>query len=224
MDKIILIIIIVFCIIVGSVLLFLLKKNKKQEETKLNDSQITANKFINVKDIKDHFLYTRDGQIIIYLEIDPISIDLFSENEKEQMCKILTAELSSTRKPFKFLAVSRPVDILPLINEYTQILSETNDQKQKELLRNEMMVMSNYAINSEVIERKFYIMLWDKYQDYVEEDLLKECRIFAEKFESNNIKSKILKEQEIIRLCNLINNPAYTHIEDTEHKRSISTI
>ncbi|WXR60949.1 hypothetical protein WG909_11690 [Peptostreptococcaceae bacterium AGR-M142] len=78
----------------------------------------------------------------MYIKINSISIDLFSETEKEQICRALTAELSSIRKPFKFLAVSRPVDISPLINEYTQLLSETNNQKQKELLRNEMMVMA----------------------------------------------------------------------------------
>ncbi|MBK5263232.1 MAG: hypothetical protein JJE17_11810, partial [Peptostreptococcaceae bacterium] len=145
----------------------------------------------------------------------------FSDNEKEQICRVLTAELSSIQKPFKFLAVSRPVDITPLINEYTELLSKTNDQKQKELLRNEIMVVSNYAMSGEVIERQFYIMLWDKYQENVEKDLLKECREFLSKFESVNISSDIIKEQEIVRLCNLINNPAYVHVEDTEFERAM---
>jgi len=30
-----------------------------------------------------------------------------------------------------------------------------------------------------------------------------------QKFESVNISSDIIKEQEIVRLCNLINNPVY---------------
>ncbi|MEA3422330.1 MAG: hypothetical protein U9Q80_00730, partial [Bacillota bacterium] len=98
----------------------------------------------------------------MYIKINPISIDLFSDTEKEQMCRTLTAELSSARKPFKFLAVSRPVDISPLINEYTQLLSETNDQKQKELLRNEMMVMSNYAISGKMRSKMDHIYVNDK--------------------------------------------------------------
>jgi len=208
MNQMVPILIILVCVAAGAATLFFMKKNKKQKQTELSNAQITANEFINVKDIKDRFLYTRDGQIIAYIKINPISIDLFSDTEKEQMCRALTAELSSIRKPFKFLAVSRPVDISPLINEYTQLLSETNNQKQKELLRNEMMVMSNYAISGEVIERQFYIMLWDKYQKNVEKDLLKECREFVSKFESANVSCAIIKEQEIVRLCNLINNPA----------------
>ena len=224
MNQMIPILVILICVVSGVVTLFFIKKNKEQKQTELSDKQITANEFINVKDIKGNFLYTRDNQIIVYLKINPISIDLFSDTEKEQMCRVLTAELASARKPFKFLAVSRPVDISPLINEYTQILSETNDQKQKELLRNEMMVMSNYAISGEVIERQFYIMLWDKYQDNIEKDLLKECREFVSKFESGNIKCDILKEREIVRLCNLVSNPAYVHVEDTEFERAFSFV
>lgn len=221
MDQLIPIIAIVICIIAGAVVLFFIKRNKNKEQTELSNAQITANEFINVKDIKDRFLYTRDGQIIMYIKINPISIDLFSDIEKEQICSSLTAELSSIRKPFKFLAVSRPVDISPLINEYTQLLSETNNQKQKELLRNEMMVMSNYAISGDVVERQFYIMIWDRYHEHVEKDILKECREFVSKFESGNIRCEILKEQEILRLCNLVNNPAYVGLEDGEFEKTI---
>ncbi|WFD10869.1 hypothetical protein [Tepidibacter hydrothermalis] len=224
MNQIIPIIGIAICIIAGVIAFFFIKRSKQQNQTELSDAQITANEFINVKDIKDRFLYTRDGQIIMYIKINSISIDLFSDTEKEQICRALTAELSSIRKPFKFLAVSRPVDISPLINEYTQLLSETNNQKQKELLRNEMMVMSNYAISGDVVERQFYIMIWDKYHENVEKDILKECREFVNKFESGNIRCEILKEQEIVRLCNLVNNPAYVQVEDTETITSMTNI
>jgi energy-converting hydrogenase A subunit M/uncharacterized protein YneF (UPF0154 family) len=224
MNQIIPIIVIVICIVAGVTTFFFIKRSKNQKQTELSDEQITANEFINVKDIKDRFLYTRDGQIIMYIKINPISIDLFSDTEKEQMSRTLTAELSSIRKPFKFLAVSRPVDISPLINEYTQLLSETKDQKQKELLRNEMMVMSNYAISGDVVERQFYIMLWDQYQENIEKDILKECREFVSKFESGNIRCEILKEHEIVRICNLMNNPAYVQVEDGEFERSIALV
>jgi len=219
MKPIIPIIIIIVCLIGGAVVF--LKKDKKKSKETLNKDEQTANEFVNVKDIKDRFLYTRDGQIIMYIKINPISIDLFSEREKKQLNKTLTAEISSEQKPFKFLAVSRPVDISPLINEYTQIIASTSDQKQKDLLRNEMMVMSNYALSGDVVERQFYIMLWEEYEEGVERDLSKRCYEFISKFESGSIRCEILKEQDIVRLCNLINNPAYSNIEDTEFEATI---
>ena len=214
MSQIVPIIMILICCGGGAgALLYMKKNNTKNVDTK-SQQELTAQEFINVKDIHDKFLYTRDGQVIAYLKINPISIDLFSDMEKEQICRVLTAELSSIQKPFKFLAVSRPVDITPLINEYTALLAETVDQKQKELLRNEMVVMSNYAVSGEVVERQFYIMLWTRFRAGSEQDLLKECREFCNKFESANIGCDIIKEHEIVRLCNLVNNPAYTHLEE----------
>ncbi|WXR60950.1 hypothetical protein WG909_11695 [Peptostreptococcaceae bacterium AGR-M142] len=64
------------------------------------------------------------------------------------------------------------------------------------------------------MERQFYIMIWDKYHENVERDILKETMEFVGKFESGNIRCEILKEQEIVRLCNLVNNPAYVGLED----------
>lgn len=209
------VIMILLCAIAGAVAFFFLKRTNKSSKDHISEKQKTAQDFVNVKDIHDRFLYTKDGQVIAYIKISPISIDLFSDSEKELICKVLTAELSSIQKPFKFLAVSRPVDITPLVNEYQALLSETNDQKQKELLRNEIMEISNFAMSGEVVERNFFIMLWSKYREGVETELIKECKEVIRKFESANITCDVIREQEIVRLCNLINNPAYAHIEDS---------
>jgi hypothetical protein len=213
MNSVLPIIMILLCAIAGAVALFFLKRPMQLKNDQINENQKTAQEFVNVKDIHDRFLYTRDGQIIAYIKIHPISIDLFSDSEKEQISKVLTAELSSVQKPFKFLAVSRPVDITPLVNEYQSLLLETTDQKQKELLRHEIMEISNFATSGEVIERNFFIMIWSRYREGIESDLIKECKQMIQKFESVNIHCDIIKEQEITRLCNSINNPAYIYYE-----------
>ena len=213
MNSVLPIIMILLYAIAGAVALFFLKRPMQLKNDQINENQKTAQEFVNVKDIHDRFLYTRDGQIIAYIKIHPISIDLFSDSEKEQSSKVLTAELSSVQKPFKFLAVSRPVDITPLVNEYQSLLLETTDQKQKELLRHEIMEISNFATSGEVIERNFFIMIWSRYREGIESDLIKECKEMIQKFESVNIHCDIIKEQEITRLCNSINNPAYIYYE-----------
>jgi len=224
MNPIIPIIVIAICLIGGGIFLFMMKVSTGRREQTVSVEQQTANDFVNVKDIKDKYLYTRDGHIVMYIKIDSISIELLSEQEKKQLCKSLTAELSSEQKPFKFLAVSRPVDISPLINEYTRIFGTTSDRKQKDLLRNEMLVMGNYALSGEVVERQFYIMLWEQYENSVERDISKRCYEFVSKFESSNIRCEILKQNDIVKLCNLINNPAYSNIEDSEFEATIPLI
>ena len=192
-----------------------------KKKNKIDNKKETAQDFVNVKDIKDKFLYTRDEKIISYIQINAIDINLLSKREKQTLARTLTAELTSERKTFKFIAVSRPVDISPLLTEYQNIISNTTNQKQKELLRHEMYSISNFALSGEVVERQFYIMLWEDYEEGIERDILKRAMEFASKLESSSIKCNILSENKIVRLCNLINNPAYTNIEDTSFEPTI---
>lgn len=190
-------------------------------ENEIDIKKQTAQEFVNVIDIKDKFLYTRDGNIISYIQINPIDINLLSKREKQNLARTLTAELTSERRSFKFIAVSRPVDISPLLTEYQNIISNTNNQKQKELLRHEMYSISNFALSGEVVERQFYIMLWEEYEEGIERDILKRAMEFLSKLEGSNIKCSILSESKIVRLCNLINNPAYVNLEGTGFEREM---
>ena len=177
----------------------------------------TAQQFINVKDIRDKYLYTRGGMVFIYLRIHAISIDLYSKSEKNVLIKTLTAELSDIQYPFK---LSRPVDISPLITEMSEMLKEAED-KRKELLRQEIVQMGGFALSGEIVERQFYIALWEKQEEGIERDLLKRASLLCEKFATGGVACDILTEKEIVRLINLVNNPSYTHLEDAETAASI---
>ena len=214
------IIMIFLCLIGGGFFYFFMKKGSKKPQT-AETSGITANEFINVRDIHGNFLYTGDGLALCYLKITPVSIDLYSKSEKKNMVRMLTAEMSGTAFPFKFIAVSRPVDISPLVTELYSLL-HTADTVQKELLTAEIAEMSDFALSGEIVERQFYAVLWDKQGD--ERELLNRAKVFAENFSVCKIKCEILNQQEIVRLCNLVNNPEYTHLEDSNFEAAIPLI
>ena len=205
----------------GGILLLFLKTSKKTPQTDADSAAMqTAQQFINVKDIRDKYLYTRSGMVFIYLRIHAISIDLYSKSEKNVLIKTLTAELSDIQYPFKFMALSRPVDISPLITEMSEMLKEAED-KRKELLRQEILQMGGFALSGEIVERQFYIALWEKQE---EGDLLKRASLLCEKFATGGVTCDILTEKEIVRLINLVNNPSYTHLEDAETAASIPVL
>ncbi|MDR2888712.1 MAG: hypothetical protein LBV33_02605 [Lachnospiraceae bacterium] len=207
----------------GSLFLFFKNGPRGQNQIQENASIKTAQDFINVTDIRDKYLYTNDGLIFVYLRINAVSIDLYSNTEKNALIKTLTAELSDLRYPFKFMALSRPVDISPLITEMTDMLKDA-EEKQKELLRQEIVQMGGYALSGEIVERQFYIALWGKQGEDEEPELSKQVSLLGEKFSMAGISTNVLSEKEIIRLLNLINNPAYTHLEDAEATASYPTL
>lgn len=205
----------------GGMLLLFLKTAKKHPQTETGSAAIqTAQQFINVRDIRDKYLYTRDGMVFVYLRLHAISIDLYSRSEKNVLIKTLTAELSDIQYPFKFMALSRPVDISPLITEMGEMLKEAED-KRKELLRQEILQLGGFALSGEIVERQFYIALWEKQEEGTERELSKRASLLCEKFAAGGVACDILAEKEIVRLLNLVNNPSYTHLEDAETAASI---
>lgn len=213
------IIMILVCVLLGGGTLLFLKFSERRKKAKSRDkeelAQMTANEFVNVKDIRGSFLYTRDGMALAYLKIFPISTELFSKNEKRLIAKQLTVSLSSGQYPFQLLAVSRPVDISPLMAELSSTLTASSNIKQKELLKHEIVEMGGFALSGEVVERQFYIKIWDKAVDGVERELLQKLKYLSGYFADCGIQTEILEQQDIVRLCNLVNNPAYYFAKDS---------
>lgn len=75
--------------------------------------------------------------------------------------------------------------------------------------------MGAFALSGEVVERQFYIKIWDRVSDGVERDLLQKLKLLGGYFSDSGIQTEILQQQDIVRLCNLVNNPAYVHLEDS---------
>ena len=225
METLIVPIIILTSVIIGGSILILYinnSTNKKYKDEQDFDRE-TAQEFINIKDINDKYLYTNEGNIMMYLRIDSISIDLYSKSEKEVLMKSLTAELSEIQYPFKFIAVSRPVDISPIISNMQEMIKFSNDS-QKELLKKEIIEMNNFAMSGDIVERQFYLVIWQKYQEGIEKEMYRKAMLLSEKFTINNIGCEILNQREIMRFINLINNPYYAHLEDTDYEKNIPII
>ncbi len=208
------------CLVGGAAFLILRKLQSRRKIDAESLVRRTANEFTNVRDIQGNLLYTLDGMALCYLKITPISIELYSKNEIQALARSLTAELSGNQEEFQLLAISRPVDISPLLAELTALLPDA-DRKQKELLRHEISEMNAYAISGEIVERQFYVVLWAEAGEDSERELIASAKRFAHNFTNCGIGCDLLPQQEIVRLCNLINNPAYTHMEDSDTEPSI---
>lgn len=214
------ILMLLLCFIGGGAVLFFLKSGKRRSQAKSDVAAQTAQQFVNVQDIQGHFLYTLDGWLLAYLRIFPISLDLLSLGEKRLLIRKLTAELSSIRFPFKFLAVSRPVDISPLITDLSSLLPSA-DPTQKELLRQEILEMNALTLSGEVVERQFYLALWQRQEHGSERELLDKAKRLVQHFEDADVQAQLLKQQEIVQLCNLVNNPAYSHLDQATPEEAI---
>lgn len=194
---------------------------KKIFGKKKNEYENSANEEINVLDIKNNFIYTRDNLIFCILKINSINMQLFSNKELQQKVTDITSELSSESNEFKFFSISRPVDVGSLIDDLRERLNNTDNPKLKMILKKNINETLKLTMTGEVVERQNFMIIYEQYTDNSEKDLLKRAIDLINKFENCDIKAELLDEGLLIQLCNSFTNVNYAFKEDNEFEEKI---
>ncbi|MCL2076856.1 MAG: hypothetical protein FWH08_00415 [Oscillospiraceae bacterium] len=213
----------VVLVLAGTAYFYLKKSEKKKKET--NPEQLrekTAQEFVNAKDILGNFLYTLDGNIFAFVKIEGISLELYSDDELKQLCKQLSSSLSKFHFPFKYISVSRPVDVSKTMREYSD-MHETAEGGRRNLLKSDMAELTNLVMSGETLERQHYIAIW-RIKSEDERILTGRIEELSKCFRDCFIGAEILDKRGIVTLCNLVNIPAYVHIESTDIDVAITAL
>lgn len=184
------------------------EKNNKAAD---NDTKtVTANELTNVKDVKGHFLYTRDGYIFAYIKIPSFNTDLLSQEEKRVKAATLAASFEGDRKPFTYFSYPREVDLDRYKQDIKDFYIGESDLGRKRILQIMLQEAAELATNGENFEHQHYIRIWKKIgndQREAEKELLQRAEEFKTRYQSIGVNASILLYEEIIRLCNLFANP-----------------
>ena len=178
--------------------------------------ELTCNEEVGILDIRNNYIYTRDGNVIAGLKIYSINTQLLTEREKQNLINELSAELSSEQGEMKYFNIARAVDISPLQEYLNEIINTTDNAIQKRLLKTHLKEVQRLSLNGEIVERQSFLMINSKLEDNCEKDLLKRCLDLSVKFDRAGIKTEILDEPSLIQLCNSFLNMNYAYREDSD--------
>lgn len=181
----------------------------------------TTAKATNVKKIVNYFLYTLDGQIMAYLKVEPISVELFSKMEQKSLERKLTNELSIDRKPWKLLAVPRPLDLSNLVQAYQRRYTEVTNVELRRLIREEIIEMEKYNLDGSITTKNFYVVFWDKDSEAGRTRLKERVTNFYNGLYKCGLSVRLIEENEIIELCNLVNNPKFAVFDHEDYSSTI---
>lgn len=199
------------------------RRTEEEEDERERLAQKTAQEFVNAKDLGEHCLYTIDGYIFAYIKIEGLCLELYSRQEQKHLCRELSASLSAIKRPYKSDAVSRPVDISAPLNEYEELYNAATGGRKK-LLKFDMESLAEMVATGESLERQHYIAIWDTIQRSDERTLTQAAQDIAKKYSDCGIKAELLDRKGIVQLCNLVNNPAYVHVENANIEDVISVL
>lgn len=183
---------------------------------KKKPKQISCNEEINILDIRNNVIYTKDNNLIMALKIYSINMQLFSRRELNQKVKEITNELAGDLQELKFFSISRPVDVTGIIDSLRETLNDSDIQKQKNLLKQNIKETVRLTVTGDVVERQNFITISTKNTDIAEKELQKQAMDLSNKFSNCGIRTEILNEQELIQLCNSTLNINFAFKEDNE--------
>ena len=187
---------------------------KKDKDTVVS----TAQQEINILDIKNNLIYTRDNLIIAILKINSLNMQLFSKKELKNKIKDITSELSTETKEFKMTSIARPVDVGSLIDFLRNILNNSTDSIQKRLLRENIRETLNLTLIGDAVERQNLLIISEVLTDNAEQEIQKRARDLVQKFDNCGMKLEILNDQYLIQVCNSFTNMNVATKEDSDYQ------
>ena len=113
------------------------KLYQKRNDVTANDQSL--NEFLNVKDIKGSILYTLDGHVIQFIKVEPINIELLTDDELESKMNFSSIEFSEEQQPYKILVIPRAVDISEHIEEQEELKRKIDDTVVIEIINNSII-------------------------------------------------------------------------------------
>ena len=129
------------------------KLYQKRNDVTANDQSL--NEFLNVKDIKGSILYTLDGHVIQFIKVEPINIELLTDDELESKMNFSSIEFSEEQQPYKILVIPRAVDISEHIEEQEELKRKIDDTVGIEIINNRIISTTEIVENKNIIENEF---------------------------------------------------------------------
>lgn len=198
--------------------------SKRIQSNRKNSKTLTAMQDINILDIKNNLIYTRDNLVIAILKINSLNMQLFSKKELVNKVKDITTELSTETKEFKLTSIARPVDVSTLIDYLRNILNNSTDSIQKRLLRENIRETLNLSLVGDAVERQNLFIIAEELTDTAEKDILKRAREIMQKFDNCGMKLEILNDQNLIQICNSFTNINIATKEDSDYQDYIPNL
>lgn len=198
------------------------KMFQKTNNATINNQSL--NEFLNVKNIKENFLYTLDGQVIQFIKVEPINIELLTDEELETKMNFSSIEFSEEQHPYKILVIPRAVDISEHIEEQEELKRKIDDDVGIEIINNRIISTTEIVENKNIIENEFYIMIYDVNKDNAENELMKRTNNWINRLKNCGYKSNLLNEREIILLIKSFTIPEFARSEGTDYADNIVQI
>lgn len=179
--------------------------------------KISVNDYVNVKDIKKNYIYTKDNYIIGFLKVPFVNIALLNRNVLESRTNNMKALWKGDKKKFNYISLPRELDL----DQYKGFLKDRYANELENLGRRKILSLmilegTKLSTSGENFEHLQYVKVWEPVGNNLKnaEDVLRDRMIdYKQRYDMAGTSAEVLSERELIILCNLFSNSAQAAFE-----------
>lgn len=203
----------------------LFKKTKKNEP-EFTKGELTAQEFVNVKNIEGRFLFDKNGIVYMYIEITPIVTDLLTESEQMTVADLVKEYLKEEREPFTLFKLQKGVDVSRISNSLFDLKQSIGagdivQQRRKELISIEIEYLDKAATDNTTVSPVYCLKIWDTQKNM--DKLSVRAKNLANKYSLAGMPAHVLEQREIFTICSLFTNPTTARLYENTYREIYST-
>ena len=204
----------------------ILFKQTKKNEPELSKGELTAQEFVNVKNVEGRFLFDKKDMVYMYIEITPIVTDLLTEAEQMMVADSIKEYLKEEREPFTLFKLQKGVDVSRISNslfDLKQSISAKDiaEQRRKELISIEIEYLDKAATDNTTVSPVYCLKIWDTQKNM--DKLSIRAKHLAGKYSMVGMPAHVLEQREILAICSLFTNPTTAQLHDNTYRDMYST-
>ena len=170
---------------------------KKTTNTKLK----TAQNFINVEDIADDVLYSKNGYLFGFIRVCAGDTHLLSDDEIVRKADYLATAISTGEmEPLQILSIPRTIDTAGMMEALNEKRKITRDDARLKLINGEIGNLQEMAREG-TKEPMIVIKCWVKAVKGADTLLKKRLYELRSKLSENTVPAELMRNQEITYLC-----------------------
>lgn len=193
---------------------------------KTKNNKKSLNEFLNIKDIPidEDYIYTLDGKVLLFIEVNPINISLLSEDEMVKKMDFMSIEFANEQNPYSIYVIPRRIDIKEHIEEQIRLINNLDDEICKNIVNKRIELTSQLVTNENLFEKEFYICIWENDSDVACMNISKRATNWINRFTNCGFGAKVLKETDLILLTKSFTIPEFARKESVDYRDNYTII
>lgn len=171
-----------------------------RKKPKINPKALTAQEFVNVEDIADGLLFSRDGYLFGYLAIHAGDNKLMSAEERVVRAAYLAAALGVEQEPWQILSVPRTIDTAGMIERLVEKRKVTKVDAKLKLLNGEIAALQDMSRDG-TKEPLIVLKYWIKAARGADQVIKKRINDLRSRLTENLVNAEVMDDIEITYLC-----------------------